>query len=129
MSLNYTEFKRLIDSTKELQKGHEKFIRSFLLKQGLKWLRETKKLTPVDTGYLRNSWELSDVFRNGDELFIVLTNRADYASFVEDGHMTRNRSKWVAGKHMARISLTKLENQLPAAYDTAFKQFVKGLGM
>lgn len=152
-SFDYEEFKGLTDKFKNLQKEHEAFLRSFLTEMGMRAMAQTKKLTPVDTGRLRNAWELSQVFRKGDELYIVLFNPVEYASFVEDGHMQRNRfvpgsflggkfeyipgypfgmllqNKWIPGYHMARISVTKIEQELPKRYNRAFQQFIKRMGV
>lgn len=153
MGLDYQEMGELLENFKHVQKAHEQFIRKFLTEMGMRGIAQTKKLTPVDTGELRNRWELSTVFRRGDELYIVLTNPLYYASFVEDGHMQRARwvpgywknkkfvydkdaktgmmlkNKWIPGQHMARIALTKLEQQIPARYDKAFKQFMHDMGV
>jgi hypothetical protein len=163
MSLDYKEFETLLNSMKNLQHQHEVFIRNFLKEMGLRALAQTKKLTPVDTGHLRELWELSDVMRRGDELYIVLFNPAEYASFVEDGHMQRKhflpikyledsknsrpylnylyeqygddvsgimlKDKWIPGVHMARISITKIEFELPQRYEKALQEFVSGLGV
>jgi hypothetical protein len=151
-TFDYREFEKLLANLKDLQKQHEVFIRNFLVEMGMRAIAQTKKLTPVDTGNLRNNWELSQVYRKRDELYIVLFNPTEYASFIEDGHMQYSRwvpgewrgdkfeyipgaktgmmlkEKWIPGHHMARISITKVERELPARYDRAFKEFVKGLG-
>lgn len=163
MSFDYSGMEELLENFKKLQKRHEQFIRDFLKEQGLRALAKTKKLTPEDTGELRNAWELSDVMRKGDELYIVLFNPKEYASFVEEGHMQHRRflpikyleespksakyvewlkdyygydmggvmlqEKWIPGFHMARISVTQIEKQIPARYEKALKQFMKGLGV
>jgi hypothetical protein len=160
--MDFREFQDLLDSFKEVQKQHEAFLRKFLTEMGMRALAQTKKLTPVDTGNLRNRWELSQVYRKGDSLYIVLFNPVEYASFVEDGHMQRRRflpiqyledspanakmvasikqrygndvkgvmlhDKWIPGHHMARISITKIEREIPKRYEKALKQFMKGLG-
>ena len=162
MSMDFREFQDLLDSFKEVQKQHEAFLRKFLTEMGMRALAQTKKLTPVDTGNLRNRWELSQVYRKGDSLYIVLFNPVEYASFVEDGHMQRRRflpiqyledspanakmaasikqkygddakgvmlqDKWIPGHHMARISISKIEREIPKRYEKALKQFMKGLG-
>ena len=153
MSMDYSGFEELLENFKQVQKQHEKFIRDFLTEMGMRCLAQTKKLTPVDTGNLRNRWELSEVFRRGDELYVVLFNPVEYASFVEDGHMQRNRfvpgsflggkfeyipgypmgmvlsNKWIPGYHMARISISKIERELPKLYEKEFKEFMKTLGV
>lgn len=164
MSMDYSGFKQLLTNFKKVQKQHEFFIRKFLLEMGMRTLRETKKLTPVDTGNLRNRWELSDVRRVGDELHITIFNPTQYASFVEDGHWQDKRflpikhletgskksknlaaaiktkygtdtqgimlkERWVQGYHMARISITKIEQEIPRRYSAALKQFMHSLGV
>ena len=162
MSMDFREFQDLLDSFKEVQKQYEAFLRKFLTEMGMRALAQTKKLTPVDTGNLRNRWELSQVYRKDDSLYIVLFNPVEYASFVEDGHMQRRRflpiqyledspanakmvasikqkygddakgvmlqDKWIPGHHMARISISKIEREIPKRYEKALKQFMKGLG-
>lgn len=150
-SLDYTQFEKLLANFKGVQKDYDAFIRSFLTEMGMRAMAQTKKLTPVDTGRLRNAWELSDVYRKGDELYIVLFNPVEYASFIEDGHMQRNRfvpgsflggkfeyipgypfgmvlqNKWIPGYHMARISITKIEQEMPRRFDAAFQKFISRL--
>jgi len=152
MSMDYRQFEDLLDSFKQVQKQHEAFLRKFLTEMGMRALAQTKKLTPVDTGNLRNRWELSQVYRKGDSLYIVLFNPVEYASFVEDGHMQRARfvpgsflgnkfeyiegypfgmvlsNKWIPGHHMVRISISKIEREIPKRYEKALQQFMKGLG-
>ena len=152
MSMDFKEFQDLLNNFKEVQKQHEAFLRKFLTEMGMRALAQTKKLTPVDTGNLRNNWELSQVYRKGDELYIVLFNPTEYASFIEDGHMQYSRwvpgewrgdrfeyipgaktgmmlkEKWIPGHHMARISINKIEREIPKRYEKALKQFMKGLG-
>jgi len=162
MAVDYDGLQNLLDNFKMVQKNHEKFIREFLTEMGMRALAQTKKLTPVDTGNLRNRWELSQVFRKGDELYVVLFNPVEYASHVEDGHMQRRRflpiqyledspanakmvasikqkygddakgvmlqDKWIPGHHMARISISKIEREIPKRYEKALQQFMKGLG-
>jgi hypothetical protein len=152
-TLDYRGFEKLLANFKEVQKGYDQFIRSFLTEMGMRAIAQTKKLTPVDTGNLRNNWELSQVYRKGDELYIVLFNPTEYASFIEDGHMQYSRwvpgewrgdrfeyipgaktgmmlkEKWIPGFHMARISINKVERELPKRYDRAFKEFITRLGV
>lgn len=152
MSMDYRQFEDLLDSFKQVQKQYEAFLRKFLTEMGMRALAQTKKLTPVDTGNLRNRWELSQVYRKGDSLYIVLFNPVEYANFVEDGHMQRARfvpgkwvnnqfvyeseakegmmlkDKWIPGHHMARISISKIEREIPKRYEKALQQFMKGLG-
>ena len=38
------------------------------------------------------------------------------------------KRKWIPGVHMARISIDKIERELPARYNRAFKAFIASLG-
>lgn len=161
MAIDYDGLQNLLNNFKTLQKNHEKFIREFLTEMGMRALAQTKMLTPVDTGNLRNRWELSQVYRKDDSLYIVLFNPVEYASHVEDGHMQRRRflpiqyledspanakmvasikqkygddakgvmlqDKWIPGHHMARISIAKIEREIPKRYEKAMKEFMKRL--
>jgi len=35
--------------------------------------------------------------------------------------------KWIPGQHMARVSITKVEREIPKRFEKAFNEFVKGL--
>ena len=106
---------------------------------------------------------MSDVYRNGEDLYIILSNSAEYASHVEDGHMQHERflpihyledsphgrqlasqirakygsdakgvmlqEKWIPGYHMARISMHKVEQELPRRLSRQFEQFMKSKGL
>ena len=70
------------------------FLEDFLTQNALEVLNKTKKRTPVDTGELRRNWEISSVVRKGADLVVYLYNSKEYASYVEEGHATRNREGW-----------------------------------
>jgi hypothetical protein len=113
--MDYSGFEELLKSFKAVQKQHEKFIRDFLKEMGMRTLAETKRRTPVDTGNLRNRWELSDVYRKGDTLYIVIFNPVEYASFVEDGHMQHRR--FLPAKYLEESKASKkMLNSLRAKY-------------
>lgn len=119
MGVDYSGMQDLLDNFKEVQKQHEVFIRNFLTEMGMRALANTKKLTPVDTGNLRNRWELSQVFRRGDELYVVLFNPVEYASHVEDGHMQRKR--FLPIEYLDSPSSKKMVSSLKAKYGDDMK--------
>lgn len=115
MSFDYSEFKKFRDSFAEADKDLDRFLTEFLLEEGIRALTITKENTPVDTGLLRNMWQLGDshnvirlnkeagqkyiadpersktptiksVKRSGNDLVIELYNNVEYASHIEDGH-------------------------------------------
>lgn len=132
-----------------LQRDYENFIKGFMTQMGMRVLARVKLITPVVSGDLRDKWELTSVQVVGSDVHISLINAQEYASFVEDGHMQHARwvpgrwdgdvfrydpgaktgmkltTKWIPGQHMARISINKIEAELPARYQKAFVAFIK----
>lgn len=69
-------------------------------------IRKVKKMTPVDTGDLRNNWKFQ-VVKKGNDYIIVIHNRLEYASFVEKGHRIVIAGKtvgWVEGRFMLKLT-------------------------
>lgn len=132
MAFDYSGMKELFNQVQSLQKHHDAFIRNFLKEMGLRCLAETKRRTPVLSGHLRRNWQLSDVYRRGNELYIVLWNPVEYSSFVEQGHRLKTKDGdedgWWEGYHMAKVSIDKINEEIPARYDRAMQQFIAGLG-
>ncbi len=79
----------------------------FLKKKANEVIRETKKLTPVDTGTLRNSWQRT----NGGNFKQIVYNNAKYASHIEFGHRII-RGKRVVGIVKGRYMLHKGVNRV-----------------
>lgn len=158
--MDYSGFLQLKRQIETMAAGFDGFIRGFLLKQGLDALAKTKKNTPVDTGMLRNSWELGDsvtvlkaskskgktiwkkasdapfsqnaslagVVRKGDTLEITIYNPAEYASFVEYGHLTANRKDWVEGYFMCTLAIEDVQRRIPGRWNKEFAAWCRGLG-
>jgi hypothetical protein len=55
--------------------------------------------TPVDTGWLRASWAVSDVRLEGFHVIGTLYNPVEYAGFVNDG------TTKMAGRHMLELAI------------------------
>lgn len=78
-------------------------------------IRKVKKLTPVDTGDLRNNWKY-DVIKKGDSYIIIIYNQLEYASFVENGHRIVVAGKtlgWVEGRFMLKLTADEMERIAP----------------
>lgn len=126
------DFRELENFTKNIQKASiefNKFIFDFLTKNAMDALAKTKRRTPVDTGELRRNWEVTRVSRKGAELVVYLYNSKDYASYVENGHTTRDRQGWVEGYYMATISIEEVERNIPKRFDREFIKFMASLGV
>lgn len=130
MSFDYGEFKKFYGGMVKAYANFEDFLVDFLLEEAL-WLQgETKDHTPVKTGNLRRRWRITKVYKLSSGNFgFVLINDADYASYVEDGHTTRNRNDWVEGYYMATISIQKLQSRMPADFNKEFILFMKRYGV
>ena len=89
--MDYSQFEQLANSCKELARDYDKFLNDFLLQEGNRCLANTKRRTPVDMGTLRARWKLSGPYKQGNTRYVVIHNNLNYASFVEDGHMQRER--------------------------------------
>ena len=153
MGFDYNQFRKFAKDFGKIEQEYTKFIQRFLTDQALKVLRRTVMKTPVDEGTLRNAWQVSKVFRRGNDFYIIVYNLMEYASFVEDGHRQSKRwvpgkwngkrfsyiqgsdegmmlkNKWIKGVHMARIAITEVEMQLPKAYNAAFNKWVRTMNM
>lgn len=137
-----------------LTKDYDGFCRKFLLQQALKVLANTKRLTPVKTGDLRNRWELTDVKKVVNGYEIQIFNSLYYASYIEDGHKQQVgrfvpgvfingrfeyqkgaktgivlKKPFVNGFHMCRISINRIENTMQSDFNKAFKAFKEGYGV
>ncbi|WP_338854783.1 HK97 gp10 family phage protein [Clostridium perfringens] len=129
MGADFNELENYVKNFRKMSIEFNKFLFDFLTKNALEALAKTKKRTPVDTGELRRNWEITRVVKRGDELLVYLYNGKDYASYVEEGHATRNREGWVEGYYMATISIEEVERNIPKRFDREFIRFMAELGV
>lgn len=129
MGADFNELENYVKNFRKMSIEFNKFLFDFLTKNALEALAKTKKRTPVDTGELRRNWEITRVIKRGDELLVYLYNGKDYASYVEEGHSTRNREGWVEGYYMATISIEEVERNIPKRFDREFIRFMAELGV
>lgn len=126
MGVDYREFKEFVTNFKKMQAQYSKFLNEFIVKMAMDSLARTKKRTPVDTGELRRNWYITDAIRKSNsEIVVYLYNTKDYASYVELGHTTRNRTGWVEGYYMATISIEEVNQKLPRRFENEFKKFLR----
>ncbi len=127
MGFDYSEFEKFCTNMNRAADQFKNFLEDFLTKNALEVLNKTKKRTPVDTGELRRNWEISSVIRKGADLVVYLYNSKEYASYVEEGHATRNREGWVEGYYMATISIEEIERKMPQRFNREFLKFMDSL--
>ncbi|MGP1488357.1 MAG: HK97 gp10 family phage protein [Peptoanaerobacter stomatis] len=73
----------------------------------------------VDSAFAQGA-SLDSVVRQGDMLVITISNNVEYAKYVEYGHMTRGRSKWVNGKFMCSLAIIDVKRKIPARFEREF---------
>jgi len=128
------EFKGMDDWEDDLERLAKKLpqeLERFLLRLAYELQRRVKFKTPKETGYLRNSWQIGEVTRQGDRLQITVYTNVEYALFVENGHrqtkrrvpitakdgtvtMVTLKERFIEGKHMMQFAIDELEAMLPA---------------
>lgn len=143
-------FKEYSEWTEKVGIAKEDFrlwLKQFLLTEAQRVVAKGKRKTPVDTGYLRNSWYIGNQhivqtrtssgkakidLANSDVLSVKVVGNvleveiglgADYASFVEFGHHSYE------GRYMLTISIDEVQRQLPARFNQEFLQFIKSKGV
>lgn len=127
---DYRELEKYIKNFQKASDNFEQWLISFLQENANWLLKQTVESTPVDTGNLRRQWRITKVRKlSSGNIGFVLANYADYASYVELGHTTRNRKNWVEGYYMCTISMKKLEQYLPRRFEKEFIIYMKGYGL
>ena len=128
-SLDFGGMSQLQQQMQRLESDFDQFLRQFLLKQALDALARTKDNTPVDTGLLRASWTIGEVQRVGNSLVVAISNPTEYASFVEYGHMTRDRKRWIEGKFMCTLAIDEVAKLITQRFAAEFAAWVGRLGL
>lgn len=131
---DFSEFERYRDNFMSMYVQFDAWIAQFLLKEGMRFIAKVKPRTPVDTGDLRNHWQLDGMSREGDVLKCWFVNSMYYATFVEYGHAKPYKSgaaegspDWVDGYFMMTVTLDEIERAMPSRFDAAFKKFLQSL--
>lgn len=127
--LDFGGMSQLQQQMQRLESDFDQFLRQFLLKQALDALARTKDNTPVDTGLLRASWTIGEVQRVGNSLVVAISNPTEHASFVEYGHMTRDRKRWIEGKFMCTLAIDEVAKLIPQRFAAEFAAWVGRLGL
>lgn len=83
-------------------------------------IRRVKKMTPVDSGDLRNNWKYH-IVKKGDTYTILIYNQLNYASYIEEGHRIVVHGVtigWVEGKFMLKLTADEMERIAPNMWKT-----------
>ncbi|GAA0229546.1 HK97 gp10 family phage protein [Metaclostridioides mangenotii] len=83
--------------------------------------------TPVDTGFLRQSWNTRDyvIRKIGSVYKVEIINSALYASYREHGHRKRGGKGWVQGSFMLTISEKQLKTLAPRIIEKKVNDYLR----
>lgn len=116
----------------ELGMSIDDVIEEFLNTLANQIIRKAQKITPVKTGTLRRSYKVTQVRKVGGYTEITVYNDArqggpeeSYASYVEFGHFTVNRLRWVEGYFMLTLSTQEVERELQRTWDTMVRRAIQ----
>ena len=115
MGFEYEEIKIMRRQIADLRRATHEAGMKVAKRIALLAIRKVKKMTPVDTGDLRQNWKF-DVVKRGDTYTIFIFNDLEYASFVEDGHrivVAGQTVGWVEGKFMLKLTKDEMERIAP----------------
>lgn len=136
MGFDYSEFKRFRDNFAKFTAEFDAWMHRFLLNEGMRFIAEVKRRTPVDTGDLRNHWKLDGITRSGDTLQVWFVNPMYYATFVEFGHAkpykagaAEGSADWVDGYFMMTVSLEVIQRNMPSRFNKQFEAFISSLSL
>lgn len=129
MGFEFREMRHLRQQVVELTKRTDAVHLRVANRIGLLAIRKVKKMTPVDTGDLRNHWK-HQVVKNGDSYIITIYNDLEYASFVENGHrivIGGQTVGWVEGKFMLKLTMDEMERLAPNMWKKEIEKEMRGL--
>ena len=101
-----------------IQSNFHSDLQNLVEKHGGILLRNTKKLTPVDTGQLIRSWQLE----KGD-LYVRIFSSCEYVKHVEYGHRTRGGKSYVEGVYMLKTSFEKTKKDFENDLEKLLKKY------
>lgn len=126
---------RCIARTKQRQRGLDLIDTGFMINawtigdeaRAIKKGSNGKFTSDFDSAFA-NQASINSVNQVGNSLEITLGNIAEYASFVEYGHSTRNGG-WVSGGFMFTISIDEIDRAMPSRFQNEFINFLKKWGI
>lgn len=112
MHFDVRQLKQTRDALEKLNGRIDDIFKKAINEIAGRMLSSVIKKTPVDTGFLHDSWELGAIVKKGNVYEIEITNSADYAMYVEYGHrIVKDGSTlgWVNGFFMLTTTEANIE--------------------
>lgn len=128
----------LLDKVSRLSPEIDAAVLAAMSDEGLAWRDDVRNNTPVDTGDLRRSWELTAPDKKGLKFDMDLSNNLEYAEHVEYGHRQeqgrfvpaigkRLKADFVPGSYMLRDGTRRLEDSLKPAVQKEVRKAIESL--
>ena len=128
----------LLDKVSRLSPEIDGAVSRAMTDEGLSWRDDVRDNTPVDTGDLRRSWELTGPDKKGSKFEMDLANPLEYVEFVEYGHRQepgrfvpaigkRLVADYVPGSYMLRDGTRRLEENLEPAVKKEVRKAIESL--
>lgn len=128
----------LLDKVGRLSPEIDGAVSRAMTDEGLSWRDDVRDNTPVDTGDLRRSWELTGPDKKGLKFEMDLANNLEYAEHVEYGHRQepgrfvpaigkRLVADYVPGSYMLRNGTSRLEETLKPAVQKEVRKAIESL--
>lgn len=115
MGFEYSQMQLMKQNLIEFKKSSHKIHLKVANRIALLAIRKVKKMSPVDTGDLRQNWK-HNVIKRGDSYTIVIYNQLEYSSFVENGHrlvVAGRTVGWAEGRFMLKLTMAEMERLAP----------------
>lgn len=130
--VDFSELEKLEKEMKITAQEFNDFLRDFLTEMVLRVIAKTKPRTPVDTGALRNGWDIGGIKGSGKEISVEIFNPMEYATDIEYGHRIVRGGIEVGyynGRFMLKTSIDEIDKEMPERYKNEFRKFcvMKGL--
>lgn len=125
-TIDFSELKAYNRAVKYFADDFNSFLKKFLIEMAERVIARTKPRTPVDTGALRNAWQLGDIRGEGKNISVEILNGMEYATEIEYGHRVVHNGievGWYNGRFMLKISIDEIQRQMPSRYTEEFYAF------
>lgn len=93
------------------------------------WSASKKKISYTEDTANSKAATINSIKRQGDYLILTIINPVEYASFVEYGHMTRDRKRWIEGQFMCTLAIDEVAKLIPQRFAAEFAVWIGRLGL
>lgn len=113
-------FDQYINNLKQANKDFSIFAKRFVAKEAMKINNNAKRNTPVQTGALRESWNVGSPKETANNYEVQINNYMDYASYIEYG-----TSKGIKPTYMLKNAENLYSRDLKERFDEEFIKYSK----